>query len=149
MPSMVRRWLIRSFFIALCVLCVGAWMGSYFQAVFVHYFARTHVLTWGAYDGFLDFADQDSPVFSSATWTWRHIATDHKEAQEEYRASPYHFAGFAYNNHTVGTQYWSVQVPLWFLTFISALLHWFVWRKTRPRMAGFPVEPAKAVVDSK
>jgi hypothetical protein len=35
-------------------------------------------------------------------------------------------------------------VPLWFLTVPSALLLRFVWRKTRAKPRGFPVEVAKS-----
>ena len=37
---MFRRWLIRSFFIALCVVCVKAWMGSYCVPFDVEYFEK-------------------------------------------------------------------------------------------------------------
>jgi hypothetical protein len=32
-----------------------------------------------------------------------------------------------------------ITIPFWFLTVLSALLLWFLWKKSRPRPRGFPV----------
>ena len=32
-----------------------------------------------------------------------------------------------------------ITIPFWFLTMLSGLLFWFLWRRPRPRPSGFPV----------
>jgi hypothetical protein len=57
--------------------------------------------------------------------------------------STWHFMGFTYDDRIVGR---GATIPLWFPTLLSALLLWFVWRKTRATPVGraFPVEVAKS-----
>jgi len=146
---MVRRWIIRSFFIALCVVCVGTWVGSYFQLMWVDYYSTNHV--WSAYveGGSVLFMDRLRDPGIAGEWYWGHRIADPNSVRESYLSDKYHFAGFAYDEshqpYSTPLAYWirDVFVPLWSPTFLSALLLWFAWRKTRLRKAvkGFPVEP--------
>src|SRR5205814_933923 len=53
-----------------------------------------------------------------------------------------HVMGFALGWRIPAEPEWMVMVPLWFITGAFALLLWFIWRKTRNKVAGraFPVE---------
>ena len=83
-------------------------------------------------------------------WGWDHSPSSEQERylRLRYEMSDHHLLGFAYQAvvEPAGVGYRSsvgcVFIPLWFPTLLSTLLLWLVWRKTRPRTVGFPVEPS-------
>ena len=140
---MFHRWLIRSFFIALCALCAAAWVGSYFQEAWVCYLGGNHYQALGVDRGsvYLHGIYSD-PGFGTARWEWHRQRADPEGYEASYLGSTYQFAGFAYTPYT--SHHWFLQIPLWLPTALSALLLWFACRRTRPKPMGaaFPVEPA-------
>ncbi|HEY4329359.1 MAG TPA: hypothetical protein VGN88_06465 [Phycisphaerae bacterium] len=132
------RWLIRIFFIALCVACVVAWVGSYWQGVVVqHQGAKRYALNVecgrvlaGCWNLSGSPAYWDARFYDPKGWT-------------DWDAKMGSFLGFTLNGTSAayGTQF-SVTLPLWFLTAISALVLGFAWRKTKAKYNGkaFPIE---------
>jgi hypothetical protein len=143
---MVRRWIIRSFFIGLCVVCVGVWVGSYFQEAWLEHIGPTGNALFRIFPGSLDFDCLRSSHFSGDQWDWNHGPSRMTFFQWYYHSMDHHFLGFAYQRQVDPRRYRAVFVPLWFATALSGLLLWFAWRKTRPKVQGnaFPVEPAGA-----
>ena|ERR1035437_5949076 len=56
-----------------------------------------------------------------------------------------HFLGFAIASYPAPRRGGGLGVPFWFLTAFTTALLWLVWRKTRPKPRGFPVELAKPI----
>lgn len=142
---MLRRWLIRSFFILLCVLCVSAWFGSYWRPItlVVGYPAHEYVLiplTNGRI-GLEHEADVGSRFrgwgvdwYFSAPIDWRVC-----DAQADSR-----IAGFS--SYRRGEE-WLYSAPLWVLAVPSMLLFGLVWRNTRKLQPGraFPIQPNTSI----
>lgn len=143
---MVRRWLIRSFFIALCVVCVGAWVGSYFAQVGVAKVGRDHDRRFLLGSGSFIFIDIIHPAYSPSAWRWDYAPPRRNLGPDN--PNEHSFVGFVYLPLSAvgfGLDAWAVGVPMWCPTLVCALVLWLVWRKTRPKYAGraFPVEPAE------
>lgn len=122
---MKKRWLIRSIFIGLLTLCIVAWVGSYWRGVTMEHNGNERVI-FALGDGrigilqFMPIGREGWGFFSvlprDFSWTnWDEIATYHGR----------HF----------GSGWW-VKIPLWLPTLLSALLLWFIWRRTRPKPRG-------------
>src|ERR1035437_9628380 len=144
---MKRRWIIRSFFIGLLLLCVGGWVWSYKYGWIFRYSrhnggsVRSH---WGKIH--LTWMDDSWAPFPTERW---HIYPADAAIDANY--IKYIHNGH-YSHHCLGffitieADSMFVVIPFWFPTTISAALLWLVWRWTRPRVQGraFPVEIAKA-----
>ncbi|HEY4329360.1 MAG TPA: hypothetical protein VGN88_06470 [Phycisphaerae bacterium] len=140
------RWLIRIFFIALCMACVVAWVGSYFQLAFMEYIERNgyHSYHLGIDCGTIIFRHEEQDAFEGGSWFYIHYAADLAQFRRYVQEFKYHFAGFAYQpDKAVSRGNQVVLVPLWCPTFFSALILWFAWRKTKAKPVGraFPIEP--------
>ena len=137
---MIGRWLIRGLALTLLTLCVVVWVGSHWQAVWVYAPAENHVRYLRVEDGTLSYTETDGRGFGQ--WELLHgPAAGLEIAQDVYRRTMYHFAGFAYHRAAGTNPHWYVYIPMWFPTLLGTLLFWFVWRKTRTRFTGkaFPV----------
>jgi len=134
---MKRRWIIRSFFIGLLLLCVGGWMVSYkydWTVLFTasnQWIMRSH---WGK----IDLIWEKHPV-----WPYRKGWHFWSAPADADAPDPSRFGFWASN-------YWGEEniiiVSFWFPMTISAAFLWLVWRKTRPPVRGraFPVEAGTA-----
>ncbi len=141
----MKRWIIRSFFIALLLLCVAGWERSWEHSNSfsvspggVWLICRTlpgavKVVLWSRTDRFhhawrLDFGADDD--VSPPDMFWPTLGFD-----------LYH------GSFPDGGSTFQIQVPFWFLTVLFGLFLFIVWRKTRSRKPGrlFPVEMVKQV----
>jgi hypothetical protein len=135
---MFCRWLIRGLTLTLLALCVLAWVGSRWQTVGVRYFVRDFTYAVELEQGCVS-AGHDNYHF--LLFGQEHDGWDffHRPA-----ALPTgFFGGFGFVSwKSFPLSFWRVTVPLWFPTLLSALLLWFVWRKTgaKPIGGAFPVE---------
>jgi hypothetical protein len=142
---MVGRWIVRGLALTLLVMCVAAWVGSYWEAGIVERDLRDGirylVLEGGAvtYVGDALFIEANDTV----AWKWRSRRTDMGLLSAVYSRLDWRFAGFAAGRYPVPEGHRIVVVPLWCVVLPAAGLLWWVWRKTRPRFngRGFPVEP--------
>ena len=136
---MLRRWVIRLLCLFMCVVSVGAWVGSYFkQADVTHYgwWSQAHLVAINC--GSIHLFVRNVLIYETP-WRWRAEPARYGPAD---RACEYHFVGFGYNHDFVIGENWDVFVPLYFPTSLSALLLLFAWRRTRLKPVGtaFPVE---------
>ena len=138
----MKRWIIRSFFIGLLLLCVSGWVGSY--PFSVYYTAkRCWGVGWGR-TGIAASCNDTRIVDSPQGWS---IAPPRMGSLfgwwvGESEHQTYDLCGF----EVCASQYsYSLIIPFWFPTTISTALLWWVWRKTRLPVKGraFPVEVAK------
>jgi hypothetical protein len=137
-----KRWLIRSIFIGLLTLCVGTWVGSYWQGIGIDYGGTERNLGLTGADGEAVLAAEDNDPFGSVLG-W-HFYRFNRAARSGtgYEYAQYRLLGFGFEK-VVRPTCWFVWVPLWFPILLFALLLWFVWRKTKAKPVGraFPVEP--------
>ena len=147
---MFRRWIIRGLALTLLTLCVVAWVGSYWRVVGISYNEATRSQSLFGAKGKARLL-VSLPDGAMRRWRFYYNAN----AYSDHENARYHFMGFAFDRAggqalggLPGWPIWAVWVPLYFPTLLSALLLWFVWRKTRAKPIGgaFPVEPAKAEV---
>ena len=147
---MVRRWFIRGLALTLLALCVVAWVGSYWQHVWTTYVVRLHDPTFQVLCGSFVCGMSNDPVFASGVWVWSHRPAKREDFLRAYQKTTHHFAGFVVDwphlepaDHQFHP-FWLLVIPLWAPTLLSALLLWFLWRKTKPKDVGraFPVEIA-------
>ncbi len=145
----MKRWIIRSFFIGLLLLCVGGWIASYVRLARVSYMGeglwtlesvngQVALMRWPDYREKYNWQN-DKP-------TWRCFSTIssgelHSELGD-YREDWY-FLGFGFLwNDPYQPGRWAGGIPFWFLTTLSAVALFFSWKKTARRKLGgtFPVE---------
>ena len=142
---MKKRWLIRGLALLLLTLCVGAWVGSYWRAALaVHLERDTPSVLVVADDGWIYCARKRVGYSGAPRWEMVFFSTqDAAPFGDQGAQTQYRFAGFSINT---AAGCWEMIVPFYFPTFLSALLLWFVWRKTRAKAIGraFPVEVAVA-----
>ena len=144
----MKRWIIRSFFIGLLLLCVGGWLVS-FKVGWVVGYNNVHnhneyemVVHWGKIRfSFLD--GHHAVAFVPDGWfqdTFPAYPLKGTNADADLYGRK--FVGF--ESGEVGRRQW-ISIPFWFPTTISAAFLWLVWRKTRPKPKGraFPVELEK------
>lgn len=156
---MIRRWLIRSPFIALAVICVVVWVTSYWRAGDVGRYGlsayragynhgrvfldRLSLHNDGKF--FMDYGYYSPPSSSRVHLT---VLDSEGDWQGVDRRARYAAFGFSVVHDAVKDVYdfWIVTIPLWFLSLLATLLLMLVWRKTRPKYTGtgFPVEPTAA-----
>ncbi len=136
MMSMVHRWIIRSCFIALLLLCMDGWKLSREQFGWVGYQQTENLWLGGLQDGSL-YAFHFSLVGVHRGW--------------HYQTGPFHldvldhhtnlsFIGFVFASH--GTAALAVGIPFWFLTGAAALSLVYAWCKMgqSKKLQAFPVE---------
>jgi len=147
---MVRRWLIRGLFMLLCILCVAAWVGSYFESAYVQYIGGERMVAVRAECDSLFLSVSNDPGYVTNKWDSGLAPAEHSLIQAWYRDTDFHSMGFAYRRILGATPAWQVWVPLWFPAFLCGLLTWFAWRKARVKRVGgaFPVEFAKGSGDA-
>jgi hypothetical protein len=142
---MARGWLIRSFFVAQCAICALAWIISYVRPVefIVNYPAYKYVFVPFS-DGRIAFLHENDVVTSHHGWGLGCRWGSHFEWRQGDQNANFHFLGFS--SYSPAPREWLYSIPLWFPTFLSSLLLWFIWRKTKPKRLGgaFPVEPAES-----
>ena len=139
----MTRWMIRSFFIGLLLLCVGGWIASYKYRWTI--FSRDrNFWSMSCTCGRLHLAKyQPNWVFKD--WGVYTSPADAELDSAFFAQSHGHYLlGFIMS--TGPTWLW-VAIPFWFLTTISAALLWWVWQKTRPKPRGFPVELASPIAE--
>lgn len=137
---MKKRWLIRSLFIGLVVLCVVAWVGSLWRSLDIDHSGKT----WdemSVADGRICIQEivPDFPIMQGWHTTFR--STHWNIWKSEDANSQYHLAGFSLHQ---SVKIWAVTIPLWFPTLLSVGMLWLLWRKTKAKPIGhaFPIEPA-------
>jgi hypothetical protein len=147
MPPMYIRWICRGLCICLLLICTVAWVGSYFEEVYLFHGNHGTLSILGLNGGFLYLYVQPNPMYSSSESHWVHHPPIAGAGYDGYRGSTYHFAGIAYQPTSDPTSGWSVDLSMWLVTVGLILVLWFVWRKTRRKITGgaFPVEPARRV----
>ena len=137
---MLRRWIIRSFFMVPILLCLGTWGWSRSHGMWIEYCHHdryvasvsqwgTVEVQWGTSYGLAEgWACQISPEAIAHFWP-----------VHSYTGS---FLGFAYlREGTMPHTLHLLQAPYWFLIIVFSAILYVVWRKTRPRGTGraFPV----------
>ena len=143
---MIRRWIIRGLALTLLMLCVAAWVGSYFKAAETRLFGN--ILTFQSGSVTLIYYVHWANFDSADTWDCSFEPLDAVlPVYNFYSECRYHFLWIAYSplNGDMGLRFFIA--PMRFHSVLSALLLWFVWRKTKPKVlaacGAFPVEPAK------
>ncbi len=159
---MIKRWLIRSFFIFLLVLFAAGWVHSLRYNAFVSYATDTRYgdSYWGHYDlywsgfssegalGILWGRDNNGDAFPGGA---QGLQVSFFEDRYSFHAGSrgMEFAGFSYardirDSHDTFRQTY-IAVPHWFLVTASCGMLLLAWRKTRPKpdpSTAFPVEAA-------
>jgi hypothetical protein len=64
LSPILRRWIIRSVTVALCALCAGIWVFSYFQEVWLEHIGPKGNVLFRILPGSLDFDDLRSSRFN-------------------------------------------------------------------------------------
>ena len=137
---MLRRWIIRSFFVVPILLCLCAWGWSRSHRVYIAYCHHDRFVAcvslwgtvdvrWGTITGQSDgWVCQTTPEAYVHFWPVDFVDT---------------FFGFSYLlESTTPSTLTLLQAPWWFLIIVFSAILYVVWRKTRPRGTGreFPVE---------
>ena len=143
---MLRRWIIRGLTLTLLTLCVVAWVGSYWRCVSVnHWRNKTDVDVSIIAHGrlLLHSAEFKTITTPTARWSVGNLDAGRNDLKIFDRYSTFSFGGFALlygdPDRTIN-RLRGVSIPLWFPTLLSGMLLWFVWRKTKAKPKGFPVE---------
>ena len=150
---MIRRWIIRGVALTLLTFVVALWLTSYFAELSL--FRRINGLSselFASHGSFYCFHEsrahsQGNPLFQSTfpdDPLHLSILSQSNPGIRRPNYGPTTF-GFRYGNvpALVGIMDATIVImPLWFPTLLSALVLWFVWRKTRAKPIGgaFPVE---------
>lgn len=140
---MFRRWLIRGLALALLMLGLVAWVGSYARAIVIHDVGRTWI-RMSVSAGRMGFRQGDTAIALSPGWHADVFRSDIDRWMDFDTMAQHHAFGFAtYRNTTYKTIDRAMTVPIWFPTLLSALLLWLLWRRTKPipKAQGFPIEP--------
>ena len=135
---MFGRWLIRGVALALLLLCVAGWVGSYVYGVGFSRVERSYwecLCLWGG-----KVVAERSPALS-INWADRPWGFWGRGYEREFTSSTYGSRFLGFTVFAPGNR-WVIEVPFWFPTVLGALGLVWVWRKTRPRAEGrgFPVE---------
>jgi len=147
---MIRRWIIRSFFIGLLLLCVGGWLSSYYCPIEGVYHKTCTLACWTS-NGYL-WVGYSNPGNDYGTFVrvYRPVKLPggkDLDAIMYYRI--HHSLGFAYGEQPSPYHSQIFCIPFWFPTVMFAGFICLVWRKTRPKSGGraFPVELANPIAE--
>jgi predicted small integral membrane protein len=147
---MKRRWIIRNFFIAVLLLCVGAWAWSYLYLGGISY-RRGQLLVFAANHGelWIRWVERGwGPDGVSVSYD--PVPEDYAMSEKYIRSYPRtkYFLGFFTSkdmNSFTGRER-QAGIPFWFVTSVLAIALIYVWRKTRPKpnpATAFPIETVK------
>jgi hypothetical protein len=167
---MFRRWIIRTLFIGLLLVCMVGWGGSYrYHCDLIHHGRNSWnvLLNWGKVNLLWDGSGDDlyehagwtaavGPADSSVTYLlFPHFETETWVPNPASEEAP--IGDVVLLNHSeihallgfilvTGPKNVSLSIPCYFLTSLSTALLWFAWRRTRPKEKGraFPVEMGEA-----
>jgi hypothetical protein len=138
--GMVRRRVVRGLAIVLLMLCVGAWVGSYFRGIKFQVRHRNEI---GIYlvngrIGMAHYRGASREGWQLDTFDCR---TNHWSDWD--KSGLWHAVGFCVARQSNPT--WLVTVPYWFVTLLAGGWLVLAWRISRPTgHRGFPVEPTAA-----
>ena len=141
----MKRWIIRSFFIALLLLFVGGWVVSYRSGYGLRYINHNIWImegNWGKVN--LEWLG-DSSIYGKG-WRFGQVIPSSSDSilfagrskTGDYETFNHRYI-LGFSIISTHDEMW-LTIPFWFPTTISAAVLWLVWRKTRPRPRGFPVE---------
>ena len=147
---MFRRWLLRALTLTLLMLCVAAWVRSHTSYACVQYFGKSQALFLGGDSGWLWFGTYQRAPTIPIQWDLSFLPASQDRSLQQYQSTAWHWAGFALGGDIKITNF-TVWIPLWFPTLLSALLLVFVWRMTRPQShgQGFPIDPVAPIDNQK
>ena len=139
---MKRRWLIRSFFITLLLLCVGVWGWSYISGGSVWFKHNDVGLGIGGISGECFTC---CPAGSAVPEGLNCVRVPNGEWSGVVDCPSTHSSfGFLICNDSHAN--FLIAIPFWFITAVLALVTFYVWRRTGKKKPGkaFPVEMDKA-----
>jgi hypothetical protein len=128
---MFLRRFIRVVGLALLMLCIVAWMGSFWKAFYINCWHGDVILS-------IIKVNRGRIGISWLDWTWIDWSWNWGMGfgrPDEWGTSG--FIGFSILKYGIIEH--GIVVPIWFPTILFALLLWFLWRKSRARPRGFPV----------
>jgi len=134
---MKRCWIIRGVFLALLLLCVGAWVWTHRSGM---------SLGWGGRFTGMVVSERGELClmrFDDTSLPFGGIIFQRTGIMGLFGNMGNGFLGFMWGNEQ--GQSW-IALPFWFLTSVLALILIYVWRKTRPKpnpATAFPVETGK------
>ena len=150
---MIRRWLIRAPFVAFAMICVGLWAASYWRAGLLYCMWEDNAVTAACGSGraVVHAEGYGYDLHPPVRWYMRIRETKYIVWQRFDDAAKYAIFGFSFarGGQEFHVHNWFITIPLWFPTFLTGLVLWLIWRKTRRKYNGkaFPVEAtAKAEV---
>jgi hypothetical protein len=148
------RWIIRSFFIGLLLLCLGSWLSSYlFQETLSYH--REHstrlyrvTLVAGTCAFYSEVAELHLDGFFDG---WEHQQSKYDGDNTLWVGHQFQLLGFGVSYELIYAHSPLLLIPLWFPTAICAALLCFSWRKTRQNGKGcaFPVEQSSKEASAK
>ena len=133
--AMLRCWIIRGIFIGLLMLCVGWWVESYGHSDEV-----TYISSGGR--GCTIFSDKGGLRLVihlrneiCTGWIFDHQTTNPAQRRVVLTGEEF-FLGFGYaRNCGPGFDCQWLYIPYYFLVLLFSLASYYVWRKTRPKVA--------------
>jgi hypothetical protein len=152
----MKRWIIRSFFVAMVMLFVGGWAAIYSYDIGLGY-ERGDRFWWAGSSRGCAYLGLSRQFLAPSTTGWRFIVNPNDSQgffMQRQWPMQLEFLGFGLEDraveilgHPAFVPWFSVRVPFWFCTLVSGVLFWCGWRKTRVRTKGpaFPVEVVKAM----
>ena len=144
---MKKRWLIRSIFMGLLTLCVTAWVGSFCWEIEVYHYGERRVgagIYWGRVCAFWVEVAGDDPKWGVVCIPASNLSEGRWSDKDDF-FDKFNWCGFC----VAGPPLNQATIPFWFPTLLSALLLWFVWRKTKAKPRGSPVEVAGAKTEGR
>jgi hypothetical protein len=143
---MLRRWLIRCTFVALCAVCLALWLTSFWLGAEIWLGGTTRWSRFILAGGRLVFDSISNESKSFHPWRFDHFNAEGERWEDHDKVCNFRFLGFTYYH---GANGYDVSIPLWAPTILTGLLLGLAWRKTKPRSqgAGFPVEFSPAITE--
>jgi hypothetical protein len=141
---MKMRWVARVLFLGMTLLLVAGWVGSYWRGVLVGWSTYGFALGNG---NIVMGIDWPPPDFIKPTFQFDWILP--KFVGSQFDNYGHSFAGFRWAFDYI-SGYAKCQIragcPFWFVTCVSGLITWFIWRrKGKQRVVGrFEVEAGMA-----
>jgi hypothetical protein len=139
---MKKRWIFRGIVLLLLAVCVTVWVASYWGGMRVQGCRGGRFLQVIAVEGVGYMGEDGSVPFRDSPFRFSFEHGARAKDLLDMSTTTWSFGGIFRNLPVSGY----IIFPFWLPTLPSALLLWFVWRKTRARPVGrgFPVEPAKS-----